>query len=159
VLAGADKDGNKVRAAMTRRLAVYGLAAVDEVGRVASALADAKHADARRAAVEALRHWIGSAAGRDEVLYEVLVSELEYRPREAETVMQLLHSPFDPDQAETYETLIAYLGHRKQAVRELAHWHLVRLVAAGRDIPYDAAAPAAERQPATRGSPAQRLRT
>jgi hypothetical protein len=145
VLAGAEKDGNKARAAMARRLAVYGLAAVDEVGRVAAELADAKHADARRAAVEALRHWIGSAAGRDEALYEVLVNDLEYKPREAETVMQLLHSPFRRDQPETYETLLAYLGHGKLAIRELAYWHLYRLAPAGRAIKYDPAGTPEER--------------
>ena len=52
---------------------------------------------------------------------------------------------FDHAQAETYETLIAYLKHRKQAIRELAHWHLVRLAPVGRDIPFDAAATVAAR--------------
>jgi hypothetical protein len=33
-------------------------------------------------------------------------------------------------------------------VRELAHWHLVRLVAQGKDIPYDAAGPEGQRQKA-----------
>jgi hypothetical protein len=78
----------------------------------------------------------------------VLRDELNYTKAEAETIMQMLHSPFDRGQAETYETLIAYLKHRKQAVRELAYWHLSRLTTVGRDIAYDAAAPAAERNKA-----------
>jgi hypothetical protein len=60
----------------------------------------------------------------------------------------LLHTPFDPKAPETYETLIAYLRHDKQPVRELAKWHLDRLAPAGRSIPFDAAAPPEEREKA-----------
>jgi hypothetical protein len=40
------------------------------------------------------------------------------------------------------------LNHRNIAIRELAHWHLVRLAPTGEDIPYDAAAAKAERDKA-----------
>ena len=62
--------------------------------------------------------------------------------------MQLLHSPFDREAPETFETLIAYLKHRKQGVRELAHWHLVRLAPIGRKIPFDAGGTAEDREKA-----------
>src|SRR5262249_26446527 len=142
--AAADKEKDKERARVIRTLVVHALAAHDEVGRVAEVLGTSKHDEMRKAAVVALRGWIGAREGRDDKLFDVLLSE-GYSKAEAETVLQLLHSPFDPRQPETYETLIAYLRHRKQAVRELAHWHLVRLAPIGRDIPYDASAPAAER--------------
>ena len=58
--------------------------------------------------------------------------------------MQLLHSPFDLDRPETYDALIAYLRHSRLPVRELARWHLYRLVPAGRKIVYDAAASEAD---------------
>jgi hypothetical protein len=141
LLAAADKDRDAERAQMTRRLVVFALAAMDEVDRVAELLSESKHDGVRKAAVVALRHWIGAAAGRDELLYRTLIDGLEYSKAEAATVLQLLHSPFAADQPETYETLIAYLRHGKQAVRELAHWHLCRLAAAGRDIPCDASSP------------------
>ena len=37
---------------------------------------------------------------------------------------------------ETYEVLIDYLVHDKPAVRNLAAWHLVRLVPQGKEIAY-----------------------
>ncbi len=135
----AAKDAVKERAAMLRRMLVFAMAAVDNVELVAETLNAAPDAEVRGAAVVALRHWIGAREGRDEKLYEVLVGDLKFSKYEAAAVMQMLHSPFTRDQAETYETLIAYLKHRKQAVRELAHWHLVRLAPAGLEIPFDAA--------------------
>jgi hypothetical protein len=56
--------------------------------------------------------------------------------------VQLLHSYGDKELArpETYETLIDYLAHEKLAVRNLAYWHLYRLVPDGRKIGYDAMA-------------------
>ena len=47
--------------------------------------------------------------------------------------------------AATYQALIHYLAHDRAAVRELAAWHLYRLVPEGRKIAYDAAAAPAER--------------
>ena len=47
---------------------------------------------------------------RYKMLYQVLIApQLGYSRPEAETILQLLHSPFAPDQPETYETLTAYL--------------------------------------------------
>jgi uncharacterized protein (TIGR03000 family) len=148
LLAFAEKDPDKERAAMTRTLVTYALAAADRVGEVAKMLNDSPDAAVRHTAVVALRHWIGSREGRDEKLYVKLQEDLGFTRNEAETVLQMLHSPFAPDQPETYETLIAYLKHRRQAVRELAAWHLVRLAPAGRKIAFDAAAPAAQRDKA-----------
>ncbi len=148
LLALADKDRNRKRAATLRELVVYALTATDNVEKVARMLGESKHDEVRKTAVIALRHWIGLRPGRDEKLDDILVRELRYSPAEAAAVMQLLHSPFPADQPETYETLIAYLRHRRQAVRELAHWHLVRLAPVGRGIAFDASAPAAVRDKA-----------
>lgn len=145
ILAAAEKDDNKLRARILRYIVVHAMCAIDEVEKVADFLEHSKHDEKRKAAVIALRHWIGSREGRDDMLYTILHQQLGYTKAEAETVMQLLHSPFDPSQPETYETLIAYLKHRKQAVRELAHWHLVRLAPIGQKIPFNAAASAADR--------------
>ena len=148
LLAAADKDRNKQRAATVRQLVVFALAAMDDVEKVAELLGTSKHDEVRKTAVIALRHWIGVRAGRDQKLYAILVEHLNYSKAEAGAVMQLLHSPFAADQPETYETLIAYLRHRRQSVRELAHWHLVRLAPVGRKIVFDASAPASERSKA-----------
>lgn len=137
-LAAALKD--RPRATLIRQMIVTSMAALDAVDHVVELLEQSSNAEVRAAAVLALRHWIGANRGRDRLLYELLDGPLGYSKSESEAILQLLHSPFDPKQAETYETLITYLNHRKQAVRELAHWHLVRLVPDGRDIPFDAAA-------------------
>src|SRR5262249_19353536 len=136
LLAAAAKDKDKARASMTRQLVVSAQAALDNVEKVVQALADPKHPDMRKTAVLSLRHWLGAARGRDQILYDTLRGDLEYSRAEAETVMELLHSPFDPGQPETYETLIGYLKHGRMSVRELAAWHLYRLAPAGRDIDY-----------------------
>jgi hypothetical protein len=147
LLAMADKEPLKLRATMIRVLVVHAAAALDAVERVAGFLETSKDAAARKAAVVGLRHWIGVNEGRDLILYNILMDRdgLNFSKPEAMAVMQLLHSPFSPEVPETYETLIAYLNHRRQAVRELAHWHLVRLAPEGKEIKYDAAASAADR--------------
>jgi hypothetical protein len=150
LFAAADKDKDPRRAAMVRELVIYAYGALDRVDKVAELLGHSTDEQVRKTAVIALRHWIGVRAGRDEKLFAVLVERLHYTRPEAETVMQLLHSPFAHDQAETYETLITYLRHRKQAVRELAHWHLMRLAPIGRKILFDAAGPVAEREKAVK---------
>jgi hypothetical protein len=148
MLADADNDKDRARARLTSECAVAGLAALGDLVRVAEALANPKHADARDMAATALRNWIAAEPGHDWQLFEVLVERLGYRPAQAETVVQLLHTPFAEDQPETFETLIAYLKHARLAVRQLAWWHLYRLAPAGRSIRYDPAGPEAEREKA-----------
>jgi hypothetical protein len=125
----------------TRQLAVYGLAAIDDLPRVLEALGDPKDPLVREAAVEALRHWLGRGPGQDMQLYNYLVKRGQYSERQAEIVLTLLHgfSLDDRDRPEIYETLIAYLLASKVPIRELARWHLYRWVPAGKDIPYDPA--------------------
>jgi uncharacterized protein (TIGR03000 family) len=144
----AEEDKDLERAATLRQMVISAMAAGDEVGKVAHILNTSKHDDARKAAVVSLRHWIGAQEGRDEKLYNILQAQLGFSKNDAGAVMDLLHSPFSPDQPETYETLIAYLKHRRQVVRELAAWHLYRLAPVGRKIAFDSSAPAAERDKA-----------
>ncbi|NBO93703.1 MAG: hypothetical protein EBV06_15545 [Planctomycetia bacterium] len=139
------KDKIAERGAMVRQIVVTTLAALDEVDKVVDLLETSPNHDARKAAVIGLRHWIGAREGRDDKLHDLLIENRHYTKVEADVILNLLHSPFDPNVAETYDTLIAYLKHRKQAVRELSHWHLTRLAPLGRDIPYDAHGPAEER--------------
>ena len=115
----AAHEKDKPRAALLRQFGVLGLNAVGALPRVAEALADAHSADVRDAAVLALRMWIGGAPGRDLELYHLLQDHLGYSDRQAEAVLDLLHSPFDPNRPATYEALIRLLQHPKLAVREL----------------------------------------
>jgi hypothetical protein len=150
LLTDADSEKDKDRAALTREFAVFGFAALGDLGHAADALADAKHVGVRETAVVALRNWIGAQPDRDMTLYRVFTNVQGYSAGEAETVLQLLHSPFVVEQPETYETLIEYLNHKKLAVRELARWHLYHLAPVGRDIKYDAAASPEDRARAAR---------
>ena len=131
----------------TRRMAVYGLGALDDISHLIDALNGSKHEDVREVSILALRHWIGRYKGQDAKLYDTLVKDKMFTANQAEIVMQLLHSFGDSDLAKpaTYETLIDYLVHEKLAVRELAKFHLYRLVPAGKDIAYDPAGAAEER--------------
>ena len=119
LLEAAANEKDKPRAAMMQAFAVLGLNALGDTARVAEALADPHSADLREAAIVALRMWIGAYPGRDLELYRLLQDQLGYTERQAETVLDLLHSPFDPERPATYEALIRLLQHPKLAVREL----------------------------------------
>jgi hypothetical protein len=144
LLKGADDVKDRTTAGLTREYALQALTALDDVTPAVDALADAKHAALRAAAVFSLRHWIGEDASHDLTLYNLLV-EHGYGKNQAETILQLLHNPFEPDKPETYETLIAYLDHDKLAIRQLAHWHLERMTTLAAKIGFDPAATEKER--------------
>jgi hypothetical protein len=131
-----------------RRTAVLLLAALDQGDRLGEALVSAKHQDVWDAGVVALRSWIGRGPGQDQRLYRLLTEKKTVPPREAESILQLLHGFGDDDlkQPETYEALISYLGSERLALRELAYWHLRRLVPAGREIDYAPLAPKEKRE-------------
>lgn len=122
-----------------RRLAVFAMGALDDLERLAHVLNHTKHPDVWDNAVRALRHWIGRGPGQDQLLYQALQEKRGYSAAHAGTVLQLLHSFGEEDltRPETFEVLILYLNHEKLAIRGLAHWHLIRLVPAGKSIGYD----------------------
>jgi hypothetical protein len=96
-----------------------------------------------------LRNWLGRAPGQADKLFAALTRD-GYSRIQAGTLLFLLFGPDAKQLAQpaAYDVLIAMLGSDKLAVRELAHWHLVRLVPAGKDIAYDPAAPAEAREKA-----------
>jgi hypothetical protein len=131
----------------SRRLAVYGLAALGDLPRTVQSLGDPKHPEVREAAFDALRHWIGRGAGQNLALYHLLINRRIYTPSQAEIILQFLQGFSDRDrmQPETYETMIAYLQSGKLAIRQLAKWQLDQWVPQGRKIAYDPAGPQSER--------------
>jgi hypothetical protein len=112
------------------------------------ALAD-KRGDVRDQAVLVLRNWLGRRPGQADKLFAELTRD-GYSRIQAGTVLFLLFGPDEKQLAQpaAYDILIAMLGSEKTAVRELAHWHLVRQVPAGKSIAYDPAGPAEARQEA-----------
>lgn len=121
-----------------RQLAVYVMGATDNLERLGKVLNAARYPDVWQHGVLALRHWIGRGPGQDQILYNLLLEKKKMAPAHAATILQLLHSFGDAElaQPETYEVLIEYLGHEILGIRGLAHWHLMRLVPAGRKIAY-----------------------
>ena len=70
---------------LDRRLAVIGLAATDQLPRLAKVLKESDQPDVWDNAVLSLRHWIGRAPGQDQRLYQGILDTKVFTPREAET--------------------------------------------------------------------------
>jgi hypothetical protein len=130
-----------------RKIAVAVMGATDDLERLALALANARTPDIWDSGVVVIRHWIGREPGQDQKLYQALLDKKKLTPVQAETILQLLHNFSDEalTQPETYESLLDLLESDQLAIRGLAHWHLYRLVPAGRKIGYDPLAPAEQR--------------
>lgn len=134
--------------AALRVLSLYSLGALDDVAALVDALASERFANLRLAAVTAVMHWVGLAAGNDARLHDALTSA--FGPATADIIQELLrpYTEAQRRQPETYETLIAYLRHGNIAVRQLAHLQLSWMVPQGRQISYDPAAGASQRDAA-----------
>jgi hypothetical protein len=135
---------------LERQLGVTLAGAVDDLPRVFGVLMYSKDADTRDQAVIVLRHWLGREPGQVKKFEEALIATNKVTPVQARNVLQLFfgfnaEERRDPD---TYVLLLHYLAHKNQAIRTLAHWHLVRLAPAGKSIDFDAAGPEAARQSA-----------
>jgi hypothetical protein len=137
----------------SRILAVYCLGACDAPGLLMDALNDSR-SEVRETAVLALRHWTSLTADHDLKLYELLQSkEKGYTEHQADIIMAMLHSPSEEmmRKPELYDALTAYLRNEKQAIRQLAWWHLSRLVPdEAKAAPYDPAGPSAQREQAVK---------
>ncbi|HZZ82480.1 MAG TPA: hypothetical protein VFE62_28535 [Gemmataceae bacterium] len=129
-----------------RKTAVVCMGALDDMPGMLSALGDPKHADVRDMAVLTLRHWIGRGPGQAE-RWDAFLLKQGYTAKQAKNMLYLLRGIEEAKlrQPATYDVLIGALNHKKIEARELAHWHLIRLVPGGNKIAYDAAAPEAER--------------
>jgi len=134
---------------LDRRFAVLLMGATDDLQHLGDALQQTKHQDVWDAAIIAVRHWIGRGPGQDQKLYKALLARM-YSPREAEGMLELLHSFGEDDLArpETYQVLISYLGSERMSLRQLAYWHLSRLAPAGKKFGYDPMAPKEQRDAA-----------
>lgn len=122
-----------------QRIALVTLGATDDLFPLGKALASARTTEQWDFGITVARHWLGRCPGQDKKLYELLTSPAQgYTPAQARTILQLLFgfTADDLKQPETYEVLIEYLKHDQGAVRNLAAWHLVRLVPAGKGIEY-----------------------
>jgi hypothetical protein len=139
-VAAALAEAGRSRSPSMRVLALRCQTAINDLSHVLDALVDPDHREVREVAIEELRHWSGLRAENDLVLHDLLIKRKKYTARQADVIMGLLHtfSAGDLARPETFSRLIDYLHQDATAIRELAHWHLVRLVPAGRRIVFDA---------------------
>jgi len=137
---------------IARRHGVVLLAATDNFDRLSDLLKTTTHQDVWDAAIVAMRNWIGRGPGQDQILYKRLIEQRKYSPAEAEGLLQLLHSFGEADlaQPETLQALVSYLGSDQTSLRELAYWHLSRLVPPGKKIGYDPLGPKEKRDAAVK---------
>ena len=137
---------------LDRLLGVTLAGALDDLPRLSAVLMLSQDAATRDQAIVVLRHWLGREPGQVQRLQTVLIENKKLSAVQARNVLHLLFG-FDAEERQepnTYSVLLMYLTHKNQAVRSLAHWHLVRLAPAGKDIPFDAAGSDEQRDKAVR---------
>jgi hypothetical protein len=136
--------------AQQRALGVIVMGATDDAEGMYKVLTETKHPDTWDRAVVVVRNWLGRCPGQDQLVYRRLVEKRKIPPARAETLLQLLHSFGDDDlgRPELYQMLVRYLDHEAMGIRGLAHWHLVRLVPAGKKFEFNPLGPKAERDKA-----------
>ncbi len=134
---------------MLRVFAVHALGSLDAVSALLDILNDSKQLiPCRLAAIDALRHFIGRNDAQERKLYDPKTKtgaliDKNFRATDAQQVLELLH-PFTDEQRgspDFWLVLAHLLTNDKHAVRELAFWHLYRLLPEGRKFGYDPAAP------------------
>lgn len=125
---------------LRRKTAVVAMGALDDLPGLLGALGDTKYADVRDTAVLVARHWVGREQGQSHQWFDFVVKQ-GYTPTQAKNMLHLLNGIEEEKrrQPATYDILIQGLNHSKVPMRELARWHLVRLVHGGDKIAYDAA--------------------
>jgi hypothetical protein len=128
--------------ALQRRAAVTAAGALDNLPLLLGALTDEKHADVREQAVLVLRQWLGRSSGQAQSLRLAMLKTRDFSLPQTQTVLHLLFGFDDQERVRpaVKDLLVTALDGKNIAIRQLAHWHLVRLEPKGRDIPYDAAA-------------------
>ncbi len=131
---------------LVRRVGVIYTGATDDLARMGKVIHESKDPGTFNDVVRVMRHWLGRAPGQDQRFYKGLIAVKNYKPVEAEGLLEMLFG-FDEHQREQpalYEMLTNYLVEGRTSMRGLAHWHLVRLIPAGQKIPYDRMAPKPE---------------
>lgn len=137
-----DPDGALSRFAraddpLQRTVALWMANAFEELEILEGALRKPRSTAEWDLSVMLFRHWLSRSSAHDLQLYDYLVRQ-SYSEAEARIILQLLlgFSNDDLRLPETYQVLLDYLIHEKPLVRNLAAWHLIRLIPDARRFPY-----------------------
>jgi len=127
-------------------LAVKCLALTEDYASLVTALSEAPHEEARRAAIAGLRTWLPTAAENGQLLTAQLKETIE--PENIQPIDRLLwgFGKADARSRETSLQLIRWLGSSDIAIRELAFYHIYRLT--GRKYDYRPNLPPVQRNAA-----------
>ena len=130
-----------------RELAIFSLAAIDEVGKLFDVLSNEGAQQIPIGTRLSSPCEAGWAAGLNRAsccttprTRPACCARAALNATEAETLLILLHdfSPKDSRSKETFEYLVHSLHNNKLAIRQLAYWHLLRLSQGLREFPpYD----------------------
>jgi hypothetical protein len=115
-----------------RILAVRCYGALDDFESLIDALNNDKFPDVRQAAVASLQSCIASSRDAEYKLFALLQKKYDYSLGQSANILDLLHTTAHSAQMraqpETYKALIGHLNNDLLIIRELAAWHLYRLV-------------------------------
>ena len=122
-----------------RATGVIFMGALDDLEGLGEVITETKYPDTWDRAVVVVRHWLGRCPKQDQILYQRLLDKRGLKPVQAAGILQLLHSFGDADlaQPELYKMLVKFLDNDVLGIRGLAHWHLVRLVPAGKKFGFN----------------------
>jgi hypothetical protein len=122
-----------------RVMAVYRAIANDDVAAAVKVLNEDKSTDVRRAAVHAIRHFVGRGTEQVNELHQAL-ADAKFQGPGILTYLLQGFGPEERNRPELYDTLISHLGHDMMAIRHLAAEQLTFLAPVGKEIGFDPAA-------------------
>jgi hypothetical protein len=139
----------------SRKLAIYCLGAIDDLGKLIEVLGDEnpEHWIDRDAATWTLLRWVSRRAGQGKRIYDPktgtgVLTSMKFRKSEAETIFEMLYdfNFADWNKADTFEALSRYLAHRRVAIAQLAFARLVQMARGAKLPPFNAASPQDDRE-------------
>ncbi|HMP02224.1 MAG TPA: hypothetical protein PKC45_06965 [Gemmatales bacterium] len=125
-------------------LALFVLGALDQPAILVDAVDHGESPYVRRAAIDALLHFLGRQPGQNELLVDALKAR-GYGASDRDTFLLLIRRIDKPDRAAT-EQLLNWLAHSRLAIRELAFLNLIALLPPDRLAGYDPNAPLEQRE-------------
>lgn len=111
-----------------RAYAVLCMESIDALKNLLDAMSCEQFWEARATGVQATRVWAAQEPSREKMLYDMLISNKNMAPAEAQNVLDLLFLAPDQISIDTVDSLLEFLNHRHLIIREIAYSHMMTLV-------------------------------